>query len=265
VAGQAAEAAPGGKPFDTLQGRWAALAPHVRVHGPADGEPRPALLMFHGCGGPREQVSVYAEAAAAIGLRSFSVDSFAPRGWGRRYAQAFVCTGSRFRGAERAGDVLAAVHGVADRPDVDASRLLLLGWSHGSWAVMDLMTMPLTTAGEAGLIDPTPEPLAGVRGLYMLYPWSGPTALSRTRPWVRTPPVLGVVSTRDHLATVGMARKIYEAPRRAGAEVELWEPPGSTHSFDEPGRRNPVMRYDPALGAESIERFTAFARRTLSV
>jgi hypothetical protein len=107
---------------------------------------------------------------------------------------------------------------VARRPDVDPTRLLLLGWSHGAWSIMDLMTMPLTRAGEAGLADPSPQVLDGVRGAFLLYPWSGPTALSRTRQWVRTPDVYGVVATRDHLATLGMARAIYAAPAPGGRE-----------------------------------------------
>ncbi len=249
--------------MQSLAARWALLEPHVRTHGPDDDDARPAVLMFHGCGGARDQVSAYAQAATAAGVRSFSIDSFAPRRWGRRYAQAFICTGARFRGEERAGDVLAAAWGLARRPDVDPSRLLMMGWSHGSWAIMDLMTMPLTAPGEAGLADPSPAPLAALRGLYLLYPWSGPSALSRKRPWVRTPPVLGVVATRDHLATVGMARAIYGSARTAGCEVELWEPPDSTHGFDEPGQSNPIMRHDPALATESVRRFAAFAARVL--
>lgn len=251
--------------FDTVAARWAKLAPFVRAHGPADTESRPALLMFHGCGGLREQISGYAEAATALGVRSFSIDSYGPRGWTGSVALATICTGMRFRGAERAGDVLAAAHGIGARPDVDASRLMMMGWSHGAWSVMDLMTMPLTTPGEALLADPSPAPLAGLRGLYMLYPWSGPTALSRRHAWVRTPEVLGVVATRDHLATVGMARAIYRNAREAGAAVELWEPAGSTHSFDEPRMANPIMRHDPVLGAESVARFSALATRVLAL
>jgi hypothetical protein len=61
-----------------------------------------------------------------------------------------------------------------------------------------------------------------------------------------------------------MARAIYEAPRRAGASVELWEPAGSTHSFDEPDQNNPIMRFDPELSRESLTRFRGFARRVLA-
>lgn len=249
--------------LETVDQRWRRLSPGVQPFGPEDDLRRPAVLMFHGCGGVREQTASYGKAARALGVRAFSIDSYGPRGWGRRWAQTFVCTGARFRGAERAGDVLAAVHGLAARPDVDPERLMLLGWSHGAWSVMDLMTMPLTSPGDAGLADPSPESLAGVRGLYLLYPWAGLTALSRTRPWVRSPDVYGVVAPRDHLARPVTSRAIYGAARRAGASVELWEPEGATHSFDEPNRANPIMRHDPQLTAESLERFGGFVERTL--
>jgi dienelactone hydrolase len=263
VAATAGPVSAGVERLDTVADRWSQLAPFIQAFGPDDDAPRPALLMFHGCGGQREQVALYADAARTLGVRSFAVDSFAPRGWGRRWAQTFVCTGARFRGAERAGDVLAAVQGVAGRPDVDAERIMLLGWSHGSWAIMDLMTMPLTVPGEAGLADPSPSALAGVRSLYLLYPWAGFTALSRTRPWVRTPAVYGVVAPRDHLARPATSRRIYDAARRAGSPVELWEPEGATHSFDEPRQANPIMRHDPDLTAESLRRFAAFAEQSL--
>ena len=67
--------------------------------------------MFHGCGGLGPHLDEYASAATVQGARVVVVDSFAPRGWTDRYAKTLVCTGAIFRGAERAGDVLAAAHG----------------------------------------------------------------------------------------------------------------------------------------------------------
>ena len=81
--------------------------------------------------------------------------------------------------------MLAAAWGAAAELDCDPARLVLAGWSHGAWAIMDLATMPLERPGEAGLADPSPEPLAGLQGLFLGYPYGGVTALSRTRPWVR--------------------------------------------------------------------------------
>ncbi len=79
--------------MDTMAKRWGRLEPHLEVYGPKDSIPRPAVLLFHGCGGLRDHVRYYAEAAAARGYRAFVVDSFAARGWTRTFGLMFVCTG----------------------------------------------------------------------------------------------------------------------------------------------------------------------------
>src|SRR5690606_13897429 len=146
--------------MDTLAARWARLAPQVHVVGPDDDRPRPAALLFHGCGGLRAHLPRYAEAARAVGWRAFIIDSYGPRAWGRGFALAAVCTGVAFRGYERAGDVLAAIHGVSQRPDVDAAQLALGGWSHGGWAIMEMMS-EAPAPGRLGLADPGAVDLAG--------------------------------------------------------------------------------------------------------
>ena len=174
---------------------------------------------------------------------------------------ATICTGLRFWGRERAGDVLAALDGLGERPDVDGSRVLLAGWSHGAWSIMDLMTMPLQRPGEAALADPDPAPLDGVRALFLAYPYGGFGALTRRRAWLRRPAVLGVIAARDHVTLAPVARGLYR--RLTDCDLEIWEVEGATHSFDEP-TGVPPLRYDPALLAQSVERFTVFLQRTLS-
>jgi len=242
--------------MDTLAGRWAKLEPHVHVYGPEDDTPRPAVLLFHGCGGLRPHLPLYADAAIKAGWRAFVIDSYAPRGWSREFALAFVCTGLRFQGWRRTGDVLAALWGVAQRPDVDASTLALAGWSHGSWAIMDLMTMGLLEPGEADLADPSPEPMRGVKGLFLAYPYGGYPALSRTREWVWKPRSYAVIARQDHVTSQGAAERLYERIRGQGVEIETWTI-DATHAFDEPTANVP-MRADPLLAAESHRRFTAF-------
>ena len=51
--------------MDTVVARWAQLEPHVHVVGPDDDKRRPAVLLFHGCGGLRAHLPRYAEAAKA--------------------------------------------------------------------------------------------------------------------------------------------------------------------------------------------------------
>lgn len=53
--------------MDTLAARWTMLEPGVTVVGPDDDRPRPAVILFHGCGGLRDHLPRYAGAAKAAG------------------------------------------------------------------------------------------------------------------------------------------------------------------------------------------------------
>ncbi len=246
-------------PMDTLSQRWARLEPHTTVVGPDDDRPRPAVILFHGCGGLRDHLPRYAEAARAAGWRAFIVDSYAPRGWSRGFALAAVCTGLLLRGWERAGDVLAAIDGVSRRRDVDPSKLAVAGWSHGGWGIMEAMSAD--RSGPAlGVADPGGAPLDAVLAAYLAYPYVGFAAANRMRPWRHCPKTLAVISRTDHLTTVRNAEQVHGMVRNCGVEVETWIAEG-THSFDEP-TSFPPMRHDANLTQEAIRRFTALLEDT---
>jgi dienelactone hydrolase len=242
--------------------RWAALKPHVTVHGPPGR--RPTVLLFHGCGGLGGHLPEYAAAATRLGVRSIVVDSFAPRGWSPAFGRAFVCTGMWFRGAERAGDVLAATWGAITELDADPDGLVLAGWSHGAWSIMDLMTMPLKAPGEAGLEDPSSEPLLGLKGLFLAYPYGGVAALSRSRPWVRRPPALAILAERDFVTRPPDSERLYDRLASEGCELQIWRVPAA-HAFDEPDTELSWLRYDSALAAGAVERFAAFLSKSLAI
>ncbi len=246
--------------MDTLAGRWEQLKSFVKVVGPEG--LRPTVLLFHGCGGLGIFQDDYAKAAAELGVRAVIVDSFGPRGWSDAFATLFVCPGVLLWGRVRAGDVLAAAYGAVRDLDADPDRLVLAGWSHGGWSIMDLMTMPLTSPGEAGLKDPTPAPLDGLRGLFLAYPYGGVATLSR-RGWVRTPRVLGVLAERDMVTTSRDASRIYEAVRGSGSVVDVWSVAGASHAFDEYDSPMAWLRYKPDLAAEAMSRFRAFLAETV--
>lgn len=241
--------------MDDLNRRWARLEPHITVVGPDDDRPRPAVLLFHGCGGLRDHLPRYAEAARAAGWRAFIIDSYGPRGWGRSFTLTTVCTGLILRGYERVGDVLAAVQGVSARPDVDERQLVLGGWSHGGWSIMEMMTAE-HRPNTLGVSDPQTADLSGVTGVWLMYPYIGPFAFNRMKPWRWTPRVMSVTCRGDHLTTVRNAERVNAAIRDSGAELEAWVAPG-THAFDEPTNNGP-MRHDPALTLEALRRFGAF-------
>lgn len=237
--------------LDTLQKRRDLLLPHVQVFGLDDGVRRPAVILFHGCGGVASNLPLYAQAAVAAGARAFIVDSFTPRGWSRKYAAAWVCKGLKLRGYERSGDVLAAVAGISQRADVDPDKLMLAGWSHGAWAIMDLMTQRLDRSGDARLSDPAPNWLDGVKGLYLVYPYINFMARSVTRPWRHKPKTLAVLTLADHLASYRHYLRLIVSLRKQGIDATTVSV-NATHAFDEEGiDRTKLMRYD-AEGQEVV-------------
>lgn len=244
--------------MDTLDERWQVLAPHVQWRMPTGVGPFPAVLMFHGCGGRRAFLERYMDAAADSGVAAVSIDSFAARGWSRARALAMVCTGLQLPGHRRAGDVLASLHGVSREPSVDASRLALAGWSHGGWSIMDLMTMALTRAGEAGIADPDPVLLDGVRALVLAYPYCGPGALTQIRGWRRSPDVFAFVGEADTVARPAACRRALDRARAGGARVDAWFIAGATHAFDEDSGGASPFRFDAALSREAEGRAAGF-------
>lgn len=241
--------------MDTLETRWRRLEPHVAVHGPQDDRPRPAVLLFHGCGGVRTHLPLYAAAASDCGWRAFIVDSLAPRGLSRAFALAAVCTGAALRGHARAGDLLAAAHGVSRRPDVDGGRLAVAGWSHGGWTIMEALSGDPARPGAFGLKDAADAPFAAIEAAFLAYPYVGPAAPNRARPWRRVPRTLTVAARHDHLTTLGATRRVFDSACADDARLELWAV-DATHAFDEPEATLP-MRHDPALTETALRRFQA--------
>lgn len=244
--------------MDTSLDLWRRLAPEAELLTPSGRGPFPTVLIFHGCGGVRAHLQAYARSAVAAGWGALLVDSFTPRGWSRDHARMLVCTGLRFRGRRRAGDILAAIAGASQLPLVDPERIVLAGWSHGAWAIMDLMAMPLIETGEARLSDAPAVSLKGVRGGFLAYPYVGVASASRGgRPWPRPLRLLSVVPRRDHLASVRRHMRALASAVAAGSEVSVWSV-DATHAFDEPGLMARIMRYDENLSREALDRFAGF-------
>lgn len=243
--------------MDTLASRWSQLEPHITVVGPDDDIARPAVLLFHGCGGLRSHLPRYAEAAKAAGWRAFIVDSYGPRGWTRLRTLLTVCTNLSFRGLDRSGDLLATWHGISRRPDVDASKIVLGGWSHGGWSIMELMSAELKD-GALGLNDAAQHGLSAPAGVWLAYAYVGPLAPNRMKPWRFQTDVYALTCSRDHLTTVRNAEKVNDAIRANGSTVEHWVADG-THAFDEPTSNGP-MKHHPERTLEALDRFSTFLK-----
>lgn len=243
--------------MDSLARRYALLKPYISVYGPDDDRVRPAILFFHGCGGMRPHVHLYAEAAVLTGMRAYVIDSFAPRGWNRAFATAMICSGAVMQGYERSGDVLAALWGLRQEGMTDMNAVVLAGWSHGGWSVMDLMTEALTRPGEARIGDPDASLADAVKGLFLVYPYINFPARTNFYPWRRQPRVFAVLAQRDHLTPYAHSVSTFARLETAGVETRTLSLKAS-HAFDEEENKGGIMKYDPDAVRQSMDAMVAF-------
>ena len=240
----------------------ALLAPHYQVARPAGEGPFPTALLFSGCDGPRDNLARWSERLVAAGWATVVVDSHTPRGLTGSEVWRLVCAGQVLMGSERAGDVLIALDDARRMPFVDPARIALVGASHGGWAVMDLLAMnppdrlPYNLAGLRP--DAPADPLAGVVGALLLYPYCGEASLAR-RGWARPVPTLFILSRDDYVAPSGECLAVADTLRAEGLPVETVVLEGVTHGFDQEERSElSPLRFDAAATEVALEQGVGF-------
>ena len=107
--------------------------------------------------------------------------------------------------------------------------------------------------------DAPADPLAGVVGAILLYPYCGEASLARPDGWRRALPVLFVLSGDDYVAPSGRCVEIADALKARGLPVETVVLEGVTHGFDQEERSAfSPLEFDPAATERALEAGTAF-------
>lgn len=236
-------------PAETLHTRIEQLAPHFTLTRPQRAGRAPVVIMLHGCGGQRPFQNEIAEVAMKSGAAALQIDSYAHRRISRVAAFATVCTGARLHGRERAGDLFAAVAWARAQDWADPSRIVAIGWSHGGWTIMDALAL---RPGEemrraTGLSDLPEEPLEGLAGAMVVYPYASVGSLTGRRDWRIAPRSIAIVAERDYI--VGPTRRTLERQAARGAPLDIHLFEGATHAFEDRHAEDPRVRYDPAATA----------------
>lgn len=240
----------------TLDARIDLLKPAMEVRLPEKGAPPyPVVLQFHGCAGVRPPfMHQWADIANEAGFAAVIVDSMKPRGLSRDQ----VCDGKALLGQERAGDVYAAIMAVSADPQLDAENIVLAGWSHGGWSIMDYLTFDTGRApppGITGETGPAPNPAGAV----LIYPYCGPGALSRFKSWPDAPPVLALIAGADTVVDADLCIRFFENSKAHGKVVDITVYPDAEHVFDDPFlEREYIGWYNEAYLKDAEARYSAF-------
>ena len=229
------------------------------VHGflavPEGDGPHPVLLMIHG--GPftqygwtnLDEAQVYAAAGYAVVYGNPRGSS----GYGEAHGRYILGD----VGAKQAPDVLALLEAALERPDLDSSRLGVLGGSHGgymtSWLVGHDHRFRAAVSERAVNAPDSFEGSSDI-GWDFVDELYGPDPEQRR---VESPltyaddirtPLLIVHSEQDWRCPIEQAQRLYVALRKRDAEVEMLLFPGEGHELSRSGvPSHRIARLDAVL------------------
>jgi dienelactone hydrolase len=193
---------------------------------PAGVEKVPALLIHHGSGGvSADREWRYARELVKLGVATFVIDSFKPRG-----VTSTVQDQSAVTTNEMLADAFAALKALAAHPRIDDKHIGITGFSKGG-------SVALLAAHEARAAAALPE---GLRfALHVpFYPWCG---TQHYKPKMTGAPIYILIGEADAYVGVEPCRRYAGSLRRDGAPVDFVVYPGAPHGFDG-GRAYQVAR-----------------------
>ncbi|MEE2526556.1 dienelactone hydrolase family protein [Hyphobacterium sp. HN65] len=247
-----------------LEDMVTAMREHTRIYAPEGDGPFPAIMLLHGCGGVRPNMPVFARLAVDLGVMAFVPDSLGPRGISYEDALESVCTGARLRAHERTGDLYAVLEIMRNDPRVDATRLAIAGWSHGSWTALEALALDRAGKLPASLTHIPSQGLDGIRAIFAMYPYSSFPARSRRLPWTADIPVEGVLVHGDTICNDEDAVEVFKRQIGWGNDVRWRYVPDATHAFDEPDHHpTSTLIYDEEKARIAHQAFQDFLRRHL--
>lgn len=237
------------------------LAPGLTLVTPPGPGPFPTVLLIHGCGGlrgeqgPNPIMDEYAASAVQAGWAAAILDSYGPRHWEATWARHRVCTGARLRGLQRAADVLAGLDLLQHDKRVDHRRLRIASWSHGGWAVGDLVTV--RDPGDGSL----KRTMDDVEAIQFTYPFCAFPSLASRRAWAWKGGVRFVFAEKDTVQSMAGCQPMIARASEGGSRVETELIPGVTHAFDERVKSSDsTFRFDPAATARAHAEFITWLR-----
>jgi dienelactone hydrolase len=184
---------------------------------PAGADKVPALLIHHGSGGvSADRERRYASELVKLGVATFVIDSFKPRGITSTVQdQAAVTTN------EMLADAFAALKVLAAHPRIDGRRIGITGFSKGG-------SVALLAAHEARAAAALPD---GPRfALHVpFYPWCG---TQHYKPKMTGAPIYVLIGAADTYVGVEPCQRYAQALKGEGASIDVVVYPGAPHGFD---------------------------------
>ena len=158
------------KPHD----RYLAIKPYISLNPSKPREKSPLAIMMPGCLGWHPHHEEWRKKLIDLGFVVLYVDSFKARGLNSQSVlMKNVCSGKLVHGDERAGDVIAVLSEVLKDRSIDSEKIIIMGWSHGGWAALDLLVMQENGIVPPNLSENPLEPDTEISLALLYYPYCG--------------------------------------------------------------------------------------------
>jgi dienelactone hydrolase len=202
--------------------------------------------LLHGCDGIGPHYRSWARQLASWGYVVLQVDSFGPRNF------KTVCNRGREVPPElRARDALTAADYLRTRPDVQADRIGVMGFSHGGWTVLKSVL-----ADDAGV--KVQRPFAAAVAFY--------PGCEMPRSELVTDTLI-LIGDADDWTPARQCERWRNAVEKSSHTVDMVVYPGAVHGFD---AARPVHAFaghmvgrDPAAAEDAVSRTQAFFAQRL--
>ncbi len=192
---------------------WGDLSFSTKV---AETEKVPVIVLMHGSGGLGPAISQWVDAFNEVGVATFAVNSFAPRG-----IRSMVEDQTLLSTAANLMDAFTALQVLATHPRIDANRIGVMGFSKGGEVAFRTAVEPLRRAViksdlKFALHIPT---YAGCSQVY----WS--SQLTKA-------PMLNLVGELDDYSTAEPCEALAKHYEDAGTPVKTIRYAGANHAWD---------------------------------
>ena len=200
-----------------------------RIHGelrlPSRGTgPFPAMVILHSSRGINATIGAWAAMFDEMGVATFVVDSFTPRGLAESSADQLSFPAGVV-------DSLRALKTLRQDPRIDPRRIGVIGFSRGAVAAMN--------SGFERYRAAVLGPDAGRFALHVVF-YGGCAQYAKTT----GSPILALMGTEDDFNNLDVCRKQAEILNRQGTPAELVVYEGALHGFDTdfPRQSMPMVR-----------------------
>ena len=196
-----------------------ALGTLFMPRGASAAEKVPAVIMLHGAGGVlNARELTYGRQLSAMGVAAIAVDSFGAR---RDRATAFLDRLVEITETMVLADAYSALRYLATRPEIDMSRVVLVGFSYGG-----MSTTYAIHEQVAKLLSPEGLRFAGHVAFY------APCIARFVNTQTTGAPMLRLYGAEDEITEPKRCAELEQDLREGGSEVETITYPGAYHQWD---------------------------------